>query len=181
MRGEPSPERDAVLVHGLLVIIDSHQEISQHPVQDAVALVGQGAAEERDPFFVFLFPTFAREQSSASVGGLALAAWKGAGGLLTEQLGHLHHGFGVVGPLGQSLVQQALGLLLGHRVLQAHRGQDGERLRVGSQGLVDVVGHAHSFSDPVGGQVTVNQTCQATAATWNSLPGFGSEGWDQEC
>lgn len=59
VRGEPSPERDAVLVHGLLVIVDSHQEVSQHPVQDAVALVGQGAAEERDPFFVFLFPTFA--------------------------------------------------------------------------------------------------------------------------
>lgn len=63
MRREPSPERDAVLVHGFLVIVDSHQEIPQHPVQDAVALIGQGATQERDPFFVLLFPTFVRKQS----------------------------------------------------------------------------------------------------------------------
>ena len=62
VRREPSPERYTVLIHGFLVIVDSHQEISQHPVQDAVALIGQGAAEERDSFFIFLFPTFMRNR-----------------------------------------------------------------------------------------------------------------------
>lgn len=62
VRSEPSPECYTVLIHGFLVIVDSHQEISQHPVQDTVALIGQGATEERDPFFIFLFPTFMRNR-----------------------------------------------------------------------------------------------------------------------
>lgn len=52
------PQSDAVLVHSLLIIIDCHQEISQHSVQDAVALIGQRIPQERNPFFVFLFPIF---------------------------------------------------------------------------------------------------------------------------
>lgn len=59
---ECSPECYAVLIHGFLVIIDSHQEIPQHPVQDTVALIGQGATKERDPFFILLFPTFMRNR-----------------------------------------------------------------------------------------------------------------------
>ena len=52
------PQGYAVLVHGFLVIIDRHQEIAQHSVQDTVTLIGQGVAEESDPFFIFLFSAF---------------------------------------------------------------------------------------------------------------------------
>ena len=52
------PQGYAVLVHGFLVIIDRHQKITQHSVQDTVALIGQGVAEESDPFFIFLFSAF---------------------------------------------------------------------------------------------------------------------------
>lgn len=52
------PECYTVLIHGFLVIVDSHQEISQHSVQDTVALIGQGVAEKRNSLFIFLFPTF---------------------------------------------------------------------------------------------------------------------------
>lgn len=177
---ERSPERYAVLIHGFLEIADGHQEISQHPVQDTVALIGQGAAEELDPLFVLLFPTLVRTRAAQRAPGHGKPA-AGVRRLHTEQLGHLDHGFGVVGSLGQSSVQQGFSLLLRHGVLQTHRGEDGQRLRVGSQSFIDVVGHSHSFPDPVGRQVTVNQTCQATAAKRNSLVETGPGGLDPEC
>lgn len=55
--GVTLPKRYAVLVHSLLIIIDRHQEIPQHPVQHTVALIGQGIPEKSNPFLVFLFPT----------------------------------------------------------------------------------------------------------------------------
>ena len=76
----------------------------------------------------------------------------------TEQLRLLHHSLGVVWPLSEGFVQQSFSFLLRHGVLQAHGGQDGERLSVSAQSLIDVVRHAHRLSNPIGRQVTVDQT-----------------------
>lgn len=57
------PKGYAVLVHGFLVIIDCHQEITQHSVQDTVTLIGQRVAKESDPFFIFLLSAFNKEKN----------------------------------------------------------------------------------------------------------------------
>lgn len=51
------PQGYAVLVHGLLVLIDSHQEVAQDAVQDTVTLVGQGIPQQGNPIFILLLPT----------------------------------------------------------------------------------------------------------------------------
>lgn len=48
------PQGYAVLVHGLLVLVDSHQEIPQDAVQDTVALVGQGIPQQGNPILILL-------------------------------------------------------------------------------------------------------------------------------
>lgn len=78
--------------------------------------------------------------------------------LRTEELCFLHYSFDVVWPLGERFVQQGLGLLLGHGVLQTHRGQNSEGLGVGTESLIDVIGHAHCLTDAIGRQVTVDQS-----------------------
>lgn len=80
----------------------------------------------------------------------------------TQQLSFFDHSLSVVGPLSQRFVQQGFGFLLRHGVLQAHGGKNGQGLSVSPQGLVDVIGHPHSLSDPIGCQVTINQTCDET-------------------
>lgn len=51
------PQGYAVLVHGFLVLVDSHEEVSQDPVQHTVTLVGQGIPQQGNPIFVLLFST----------------------------------------------------------------------------------------------------------------------------
>lgn len=94
---------------------------------------------------------------SASAAGWAV---KRNAGVRTEQFCLFDHSLGVVGSLGQRFVQQGFGLLLSHRILQAHSGEDGQGLSIGPQSLIDVIGHSHSLANPIGCQVTVNQTCE---------------------
>lgn len=51
------PQCYAVLVHGLLKLVNSDQKISQHSVQHAVTLIGQCISQKCYAFFVFLFST----------------------------------------------------------------------------------------------------------------------------
>lgn len=54
------PQGYAVLVHGLLVLIDSHQEVPQDAVQDTVTLVGQGIPQQGNPIFILLLSACAQ-------------------------------------------------------------------------------------------------------------------------
>lgn len=90
-------------------------------------------------------------------------------GVRTEQFSLFDHSLGVVRSLGQCFVQQGFGFLLSHRVLQTHCGKDGQSLGIGPQSLIDVIGHSHSLSNPIGCQVTVNQTCEGTVTDYRSL------------